>query len=709
MGNQSAVLSEIHIFSPRVINDFRSSVARELLSTIADSATSPSPGVDAVPGGWPAKLGLPSTVPSDCIPQLSIAGLSGGGTFGFCNQGIRATTAYDFTDTLTYVRGNHTFKFGAQMSHRRADNLQEVEGSGTFNFTSSLTGNPQSQTGTGSGFASFLLGSVASATGSRYIGEGEQGFAYAGFANDDWKVNRRLTLNIGLRYDYQQWPQARNNGISNFSPYATDPNTGLRGATVYGADFGDSPYQPNRADFSPRFGFAYDVFGKEKTVIRGGYGMYRPNTFYRDNFGITAGFASVQTTYTPPGNNSNLAAFQFQGGFPTAPLPIQGAAGGPSVFLGQNAQWDQSYRPTPLSQQWNFSIQQQLPGAWLVEVTYTGNHGTHMVAGQIQQGSPVGLAALGGFNYNELDPQYYSLGLKLQSLVANPYAGKVPGSLGASTITLQQSLLPYPYYQLIAVPAIPVGNYNSHEILTTAQKRLSHGMVVLVSYTMGKVIDDGISAPVNFGGVEPSSSVGQSWQDGKYNRAAARGLDPLDVSQRLSVSGVYELPFGSGKRFNASGVVDKIVGGWQVNAIYLAQTGLPLAISGANNFLAAQPNSTGISAKLTNPTAAEWFDTSQFVNPSNYTFGNLTTTLPDVRSPGTQNLDLSLTKNTAIRENWRLQFRAESFNALNHVNLLYPNTTFVPGTNGLNNSGTFGTITKARDPRTYQFGLKLIF
>ncbi len=142
----------------------------------------------------------------------------------------------------------------------------------------------------------------------------------------------------------------------------------------------------------------------------------------------------------------------------------------------------------------------------------------------------------------------------------------------------------------------------------------------------------------------------------------------------------------------------------------MLQSGEPLAVRGANNFgTANRPNSTGQSAHVDNRSAARWFDTTQFVNPPNFAYGNLTRLLPDVRGPGTNNIDLSIIKNTQIRESWTLQFRAESFNFVNHVNLLGPDVTFVPGPDGRNVSSTFGTVTQARDARVVQFALKLLF
>jgi hypothetical protein len=208
---------------------------------------------------------------------------------------------------------------------------------------------------------------------------------------------------------------------------------------------------------------------------------------------------------------------------------------------------------------------------------------------------------------------YLNLGTALQNPVANPYANKVPGSLGSATITTQQSLLPYPYYTAISIRNPHLGNSIYHAGLLTVHKRFNKGLTILASYTKSKLISDSVAAPINFGNVEQTGSIG--YQNGAYGRNLERSVDPTDVPQRLAISSVYELPFGHGKTFDIQNkVLDAIAGGWQAQAIMTLQKGLPVLITGANNNLATRPNSTGQSAKLSNPTAAEWFNTV-FVNP----------------------------------------------------------------------------------------------
>lgn len=348
-----------------------------------------------------------------------------------------------------------------------------------------------------------------------------------------------------------------------------------------------------------------------------------------------------------------------------------------------------------MTQQWNLGIQRQLGSGWMLDVTYSGAHGTHFLSG--------------AYDYNQMDPAFLSLGLGLQDRVPNPYQGFVPGALGGATLTREQSLRPYPHYNQIGVTTAMNGNYNSHTVLLTVQKRFSSGLTLLASFTGGKLINDSVRTMLNFGEfVEQVGIVG--FQNGKFDRRLERSLDPTDVSRRLVLSGVYELPFGKGKALGANNrFVNAVAGGWQVNSIVTLQTGLPVVLRGANNFRADRPNSTGASAKLSIPTADRWFDTTAFVNPPNFTFGNVGRVLPDVRAPGVANVDLSLIKRTSIGERVSVELRGEAFNALNRVNLGFPNASFQAGPDGRNLSAAFGTITSSRDARIIQLGLKLIF
>lgn len=679
---RNTVIGETHVFSPTIVNEFHGGVARQYFPFQVASYNQ----------GWPQRLGLPANVPSTALPVFS----NGLASFPTQTVGLRGALTWQLTDSVSIVRSNHSIKAGFEARLLYGNNYQSQAPSGQFNFPGGLTGNPLSPNGTGSAFATFLLGYVGSASATTHVGESEKGYAITGFLQDEWRVNRRLTLNLGLRYDFQTPPSERNNGLSNFDPDAANPIPVLRGATVYaGRNYRNGAFNPSYNNFGPRFGFAYDVAGDGKTVVRGGYAIYYPSIFNIQYFGSLNGFASTTTNYNPPGNNGNLPAFLLRNGLPSTPIAPQGSALGPNGFLGQSVTYDEGSGKTPMSQQWNFSIQRQLPGKWIVEASYVGNHGTHLVSGN--------------YGLNQLTPeQYVTLNNSLQNAVPNPYAGIVPGALGAATITRAQSLSSYPYYANVAVRNPHLGNSIYHAGLLRVEKRFDSGLTFLASYTKGKLISDSIASPITFGAVEQVANVG--YQNGLYNRRAERSLDPTDVAQRVVFSGVYQLPIGRGRSVNIrNAFADAVVGGWQIDSIFIVQGGVPVVVTGASNNLASRPNSTGVSAKLDNPTADRWFNTSVFLNPPNYTYGNLGRVLPDVRTPGTVNLDLSIIKNFQIKELAKVQFRAESFNVLNHVNLGFPGGGFGAGPDGRNASGTFGVITTARDPRSIQLGLKVIF
>ena len=425
MKNYNIVVNDTHNFSPTLLNEFRVGLTRSYFDFT----------VRSFGGNWPEKLGFPAIVPRDTFPQIN-AGLP---TFITGTVGTRASLYWQFYDAVTKIQGNHTIKMGIDHRLIRGNNLQMANPSGNYTFAAGLTANPQSPAGTGYGFATLLLGAVSNATVTTHVGEAFNAYMTSAFVQDDWRVTRRLSINLGLRWDFQQKPVQPNNGISNFDPFGTDSLSGLMGRTVFaGVDGQPRSFRvEDHNDFGPRVGFAYDVFGNGRTAVRGGYAVFYPYMFYRANWPSRQGFAQTSTTYQPAGGNANFPAFQLSQGFPSAPIQPQGAALGPSAFLGQGVTWEEPDGNTPMSQQWSLSLQQQVRQKWVFEATYSANRGTHFHGG--------------GYDYNQLDPKYQELGLALQANVPNPYAGKVPGGLGAATITRGQSLRPYPYYNNITV------------------------------------------------------------------------------------------------------------------------------------------------------------------------------------------------------------------------------------------------------------------
>ena len=677
--NRNAVVSDTHTFTPTLINNLRVGLSRQSFIFQAINFGQ----------GLPRKLGLPAIVPNDQMPQMNF----GFGSIGGGAAGNRGSLNWDIQDMVTKIWGNHSLKIGYNHRILYGGNLQGAALSGGFSFDG-LTSNPQSPAGTGNSMAQFLLGDVNSSGIDSILGNSWHGFSSSAFLQDDWKVTRRLTFNLGLRYDFQQKPYERHNGHINANLNAIEPITGRPGTVVYAGRDGQprSFMNEDYNDFAPRVGFTYDIFGTGKTVIRGGYGIFYPAIFYREFLGNPQLFSATRTNYVAQG--PGLRSFRFQEGFPSAPITSPGASAGPSALLGQGINLRESDPTTPLSQQWDVSLQQQV-GEWLVDVTYSANKGTHFTAA--------------GYNLNQIDPRVrQQLGQSLFDVVPNPLAGRVPGGLGAATIQRERTMMPYPQYTGVTVTNPRIGNFNSHLLLINVKRRFSRGLLVNISFTGGKKIADSTIVPIDFGPVEQTNDNG--FQDGLYNRRLEKAVDPTDVARRSVISLIYELPFGLGKRWNpGNGIARKMVSGWQVNLINVAQTGVPLTVRGANNFQADRPNSTGVSAQLDTRTPQRWFDTSQFVNPPAFTVGNVGRTIPDVRHPGAFNIDFSMIKDTQITERIKLQFRAEVFNLSNRVNYGLANDSFGAGPDGRNASATFGTIASSRDARIGQLALKVIF
>ena len=688
---KSLSIGSTHIFSSSLVNDIRGAVTRQELSFAAASAGQ----------NWPQQLGLPSSVPSFAIPTVGNGLPASNQTIGY-----RTYTNPQGTDTLTKTIRRHSLTMGADLRYNIGANLQRNAPTGTFSFAAALTTDPSGAAApagyanSGSTYATFLTGAVSAANLATNTGETDRSFSTSFFAQDDWQATDRLTLNFGLRYDYQQQPYEQNNGYSNFSPTTV---SGAFTGTVQYANTGGTGrnfVQENYKDFGPRAGFALRLTSDSKTVLRGGFGIYYPLIFNSIYTGLTNGFSTTTTSYTSPGADARLMAFQFKNGYPTTPIQPLGAALGPLGFLNQGVAFLPSASKTPSSQQYTLTLERQIPYDIGLQVTYVGNHGVHLVAG--------------GYNINQLDPKYASLGTTaLRAAVPNPY----PGTPGGATITRQKSLTAFPYYTTVTVANPHDGNMIAHYLELTAQRQARRGLTMLFGYTMGKLLDDSVASPLSY----LNSIAASNGYQNVYNRRAEYSLDPADVSQRATISALYNLPFGRGMKFNShSGFVNRLIGGFQTNLIGIMQTGTPLTITGANAPLATRPNYvTGVSVSVPNQTRAKWFNTTAFSNPSDYTFGNVPRTLPHVRGPGVTNFDFSLFKTTEITERFKLQLRAEGFNVLNHVNYGLPGTTFTGAANpvvngngvggGLNTSGSFGVITTAADPRSIQLAAKLIF
>lgn len=677
------IVGNTYTLSATTINEFRGNVTRMNLPFIHPSFQQ----------NWPSRLGLPDSVPQDLFPRIDITGMLSLGTPPFAN-GQRASHSVQIADSITITLGKHVIKAGTDQRWIRLNWVNYSYPSGQYSFATSLTNDPQRPAGTGVGTATFLLGEVSGGVLRTTPFFSYHAWSNGLFVQDDIKVTPRLTLNLGLRYDLQSPPVERHNRYSNFDPFVTNEETGRPGVLTYADVTSPRTFVDwDKNNFGPRFGFAYAITGDGKTAVRGGYGVVYLLSFSADAQGDNSNALGFQGQTNFVNNSAGpFAAFRLSQGPPDIVMPT-GSTGGPSAYRGGSVRYQDRNAPTPYLQQWNLTLQRQLPGNWVVSASYAGNRGVKLFGG--------------GYNLNQLDPQHLSLRLKLQDQVPNPFVGQITsGGLSGTTITRSQSLLPYPDY--LDVTMLGAHNASSvyHSFQMTAEKRYSHGLTAMLSYTNGKLINDAVA--------NAGSAIGMGdFRIGRYNRRLERAIDPTDISQRLVVSGVYELPFGPGRALlpSSRGVLAQVVGGWQVNAIVTAETGMPLSVRGANNFSGINWPDVVRDPSLPRGkrTVDRWFDTDAFRNPADFTIGNAPRTLPNTRGPGLFDTSLSAFKTFRLRENVRLEIRAEAFNALNRVNYNNPNTSFSPNRQGINGNASFGRITSALEPRRMQFGARLEF
>ena len=676
---QSLAVSDTIILSPTLFNNVLIGITRTTFPFQAASFGLNLPG----------QLGLPTSGPN-AVPQYTLPVVSNGLPAFNGTAGYRAYTGPQITDTVSKTLGSHSISFGGDIRYNIGSNFQRNAPSGTFNFAQTTTAGTGGSGG--NTYATFLLGDVSASTAGTAQatvtvtgGETDRSVDTSFFVQDDWQATPRLTINAGLRYDFQQQTYEQNNGYSNFNTTAPNPVTGRLGLLQAASGSARNFVNENYLDFGPRIGFALGLTGSGKSVIRGGYGIYYPSTFNSIFTGLTNGFSTTTTSYTTP--------FQFSAGLPYQPAQ-PGATPFPNLFLGGAVAFQSANNPTPMSQQWTLSLEQQIPYQIVLEATYAANRGTHFPEGNLN---------LNQLTQGQIDQVLANSGAKVSSPCANTTG---------TTITLAQSLVAFPCYLSVVDTTPHEGTYNGQYLELSAQRRASNGLTILFGYTAGKLLDDSINTPLAY----LSASTNINGFQNIYNPHAEYSLDPTDVSQRATTSALYDLPFGKGGRFKSSNrFVNGLISGFQANMIAIFQTGFPLAISGdSNNPYATRPNYTpGVSPVLANRSKNEWFNTAAFANAPNVpgnSFGNVPRTLPNVRSPGTEEFDISVFKTTALTDRTSLQFRVETFNTFNHVNYSAPGTTFSSASaSGPNNNTNFGVISAASPGRQIQLALKLIF
>jgi len=648
---QYTYASWTHIISPSQVNDLRFTFNNRIFHSL-------SAGLG---GNYPSKLGLQG-IPDDAFPRWAPAGFS---PLGATTQERRQypIRQEQFVDNYSWVRGRHALKFGAEVRRSFNQDVLRTYVSGNFTFSTQPTGLP-GNAATGSGLASLLVGFPTDFSELATDVLDRHTYYLGAFVQDDWTVRSNLTLNLGVRWETDTPEVDEHNRMNGFNPNQINPVSGTPGVVTFMGLNGtpSSPYSTDWNNFGPRFGFAWKPFSSDKTVVRGGFGIFYASPFDAGVPNVNALGFSISATSNSP-DNGITAPFYLRNGVPVQPsAPALNASFG-AVPLGQTANTAVTYfdpsRRTGYAQQFNLGVQRQLAGSTVVEVTGLGN-----------------------------------LSRKLSSSPL-PIDQILPSALGPSCDT--QTCRPYPQFSNVSIQSPTLGVANYYAAMVRIEKRYSHGLNFGASYTFSKFLDN-----TN----EPGTSLGANNgpYSNYYDRRADYGPSANDVKHRLSLNWVYELPFGTGKRWLSDNPLRYVVGGWSLGNVATMQSGPPFTVvtqtNTCNCFSAGSQRPNVVSTtSLPSPAVAEWFNIAAFAQPATFTFGNEGVGI--LRAPGLIDFDFSVLRSFRLTERSHMEIRGEFFNAFNRTNLGVPGQTF--------GSSTFGVINSSGPARQIEVGARFAF
>ena len=670
-----AGLQDVYTLSPTLIVNINFNMLYQY-----GTRTAWSDGFDITQLGFPANFRDGQQV--HAIPVTSITSYTGIGN-GVQNYSTQTIPSLD--GAITKIFSRHRLKAGGDYRAYYNNQLQNTQAEGVFSFNQAFSQGPdpnQASTTAGNSIASLLLGLPA---GGSIINQPATAFrsSYeALYAQDDITLTRTLTLFTGVRWETNSSRTERYDRMSVLdfskpSPIAPQvPSLNLKGAMVFRQGDQRRLLDPEYKNFGPRLGLAWRA--SHDLVVRAGYGLFyglssadaTTSTAFADGFSSTTSVVTSLNDVNPFQTMSNP--------YPNGIRPPSGSTSlNPSLNIGQATNSALLSLRSGQFQNWNFTIQRSIGKSMLLEGAYTGNKGSRISVANI--------------SLNNLTAEQLVLGAAQQVLVPNPFFGVITdptSALSRSTVARRQLVLPYPQYTTVTSEAPSLGSSIYHSFQAKVQKHMSHGATFLASFTAGKTLTNATGAGI----ADPN------------NLRAERSVAAWDISQRLVLSGLYELPIGRGKHFGNSWSrpADLLFGQWQLNGISTFQKGFPLALSSTG---ATRPNRIRPVAAIPGSIQEKisgYFDTAAFAIPAAFTYGNAPPVEPDVRAHGISNYDLSLFKSFRVMEKLNAQFRFETFNTFNRVQFGRP---------GVQNGTTaFGVITAQQNvPRKLQLALKFIF
>lgn len=688
--NRGLSLSDTHTISPNLVLDLKYGYTR-----FREDSVPKSIGFDMTTVGFSSALAAQIDPQSYVFPCLN-AEVS---VLGCWNPSKEATDIHHLGGSLNWMRGTHNIRTGAEMRVYRKNSYNWGQAVPALNFDNTYTSGPLNTSAGGpfwQGFGAFLLGVPTNATITRNDSYAEQSRIGAFYVQDDWKVTPSLTLSFGLRYEYET-PLTERFGRSNtqfdfnapnpiepqvLANYAAHPIPEIpasafrvRSGLLFARGDGAALYATPKKNFMPRVGFAWTA--TPNTVVRGGYGIFYSYLGVRAGDVRQHGFSQTTTTLSSHDSGLSFRMKDLGNPFIDGILSPAGSSLGLRTALGQDIGFLPGSPLTPYSQRWQLSVQRRLPADMVFELAYVGNRSTHVQIERDYNGIPNSYLSRSPFRDQERINT-------LSSIESNPFYPLLAGTaLGGETISRALLLKPYPEFGRVT------GRTNDgfswyHSLQARLERRFSKGVTVQASYTFSKFME--ATSYLNAGDLYPEKCISAE-----------------DFPHRFSMSGIYELPFGPGKRFlgTGRGAAGLLTGGWQLQGIYTMQSGQALGFGNAifiGNVHDIPLNGRNID---------RWFNTDAgFVRDAaaqlEYNVRILSSRFSGVRGDGINQVNFSVMKNTQLAESFRLQFRAQALNALNHAQFANPVTDPT--------SAAFGTVQYEKtSARTIQFELKLLF